>query len=88
MFPVARLAVDLSLPLTELTAVHPLVADVAGEAGLVPGLPCRPHQLSDEDGLPTARTNLGSAPLGFEFPSTADLLLRDGIDVTVGIFCG
>ena len=83
VFPVARLAVDLSLPLTELAAVHPLVADVTGEAGLVPGLPCRPHQLSDEDGLPAARTNLGSAPLGFEFPSTADLLLRN---ITVGIF--
>ena len=51
VFPVAGLAVDLSLPLAELAAVHPLVADVAGEAGLVPGLARRPHQLGDEDGL-------------------------------------
>ena len=64
VFPVARLAVDLPLPLTELATVHPLVADVAGEAGLVPRLPRRPHQLGDEDGLATPGTDLCPAPLG------------------------
>ena len=46
---IARLAVNLSLPLTQGPALQPLVADVAGEAGLVPGLPRRPHQLRDEN---------------------------------------
>ena len=46
---IARLAVNHSLPLTQGPARQPLVADVAGEAGLVPGLPRRPHQLSDEN---------------------------------------
>ena len=46
---IARLAVNLSLPLTQGPALQPLVADVAGEAGLVPGLPRRSHQLSDEN---------------------------------------
>ena len=77
VFSVAGLAVDLSLPLAELAAVHPLVADVAGEAGLVPGLPGGPHQLGDEDGLPAPRTDLGPAPLGFELGPGADLLHRD-----------
>ena len=87
VFPVAGLAVDLSLPLTELAAVHPLVADVAGEAGLVPGLPGRPHQLGNEDGLPAARANLRPAPLGLELPPTAvdDLLGRNVNDFPVAV---
>ena len=82
---VARPAVDLSLPLTEGAAVHSLVADVAGEAGLVPGLPGSPHQLGNEDWLPAPRTDLGPAPLGFELPAAADLLLRDDNHVVVNI---
>ena len=86
VFPVARLAVDLPLPLTELATVHPLVADVAGEAGLVPGLPGGPHQLSNEDGLPAPRTDLCPAPLGqrLGLHSNADLLLRKGSSVLCG----
>ena len=42
-------AVYLALPLAQRAAVHPLVADEAGEAGLVPRLATRPHELSDED---------------------------------------
>ena len=85
VFPVAGLAVDLSLPLTELAAVHSPVADVAGEAGLVPGLPGCPHQLRNEDGLAAPRTDLGSAPLGFKLGAAADLLLRDGNNVAVDV---
>ena len=87
VLPVAGLAVDLSLPLAELAAVHPLVADVAGEAGLVPGLPGRPHQLSNEDGLLAPRADLGPAPLGFVFHSTAHLPLREGDPVTRAVLC-
>ena len=85
VFPVAGLAVDLSLPLTELAAVHSLVADVAGEAGLVPGLPGSPHQLGNEDWLPAPRTVFSPAPLGFKLPAAADLLLRDDNHVVVNI---
>ena len=73
---VARPAVDLSLPLTEGAAVHPLVADVAGEAGLVPRLPRRPHQLGDEDGLATPGTDLCPAPLGLHSVSDVGHLLH------------
>jgi len=62
--PVARFAVDLALPLTQHAAVHPLVAEVAGEAGLVPRLARRPHQLGYEDRFSTSRTDVGTAPLG------------------------
>ena len=41
----------LPLPLTEHRAVHPLVTELAREAGLVEGLPGGPHHLGDEDGL-------------------------------------
>lgn len=60
---VAGLAVDLALALAECAAVHPLVADEAGEAGLVPRLPARPHQLCNEDRLAAPRADLSSAPL-------------------------
>ena len=61
---VAGAAVDLALPLAQRAAVHPLVADVAGEAGLVPGSPGTSHQLGYENGLLTSRTHLGSTPFG------------------------
>ena len=77
---VAGLAVDLALPLAECAAVHPLVADEAGEAGLVPRLPTRPHQLCNEDRLAAPRTYLSPAPLwhllcchGFLYRSRRDL---------------
>ena len=73
---VAGSAVDLALPLTEGAAVHPLVADVAGEAGLVPRLPRRPHQLGDEDGLATPGTDLCPAPLGLHSVSDVGHLLH------------
>ena len=40
-------AVDLSLPLAKCRRVHPLVAVVAGEAALVPGLASPAHQLGE-----------------------------------------
>ena len=55
---VAGAAVDLALPLAQRAAVHPLVADVAGEAGLVPRLARRAHQLRDEHRLPAPGAHL------------------------------
>ena len=55
---VAGAAVDLALPLAQRAAVHPLVADVAGEAGLVPRLARSAHQLRDEHGLPAPGAHL------------------------------
>ena len=69
VFPVAGLAVDLPLPLAELAAVHPLVADVTGEAGLVPGFPRSSHQLRNEDWLTAPRADLGTSPLRLDFQS-------------------
>ena len=87
VFPVARLAVDLPLPLAELATVHPLVADVAGEAGLVPGLPCCSHQLSNEDCLPAPGADLRPAPLRVGFHSVADLLRRNGNFINGAVRC-
>jgi len=65
LLAVAVLAVDLALPLTQHGAVHPLVAQIAGETRLMPGLACSPHELRNEDRLVTPWADLGPAPLGF-----------------------
>ena len=77
---VARPAVDLALPLTEGAAVYPLVADVAGEAGLVPSLAGGSHQLRDEDRLAAPGTELGPSPHRLHLHSVGDLLHGWGLD--------
>lgn len=60
---VARLAVDLPPSLAQHAAVHPLVAEVAGEAGLVPSLAGCSHQFSNEDRFAASWTDVCSTPL-------------------------
>ena len=57
-------AVDLSLPLAKCRRVHPLVAVVAGEAALVPGLAGSAHQLGQVDALLAPGMKNGNLKLG------------------------
>lgn len=60
---IARLAVDLPPSLAQHAAVHPLIAEVAGEAGLVPSLAGCSHQFSNEDRFAASWTDVCSTPL-------------------------